>query len=144
MNNINTIQSLTQTTFDSVEGYKVAMEKAESPALTSALDRRLNSRQETLARLNTALERQGENRITSKSMSADAHQMFTSISDAFSDGDEAAAKRVEEGEDYIAGKFKNALDDKELDMESRNLLQGAYQEIAQGERFTDMLEKQYS
>ena len=144
MNNINTIQSLTQTTFDSVEGYKVAKEKAESSALKSALDRRLNSRQETLTKLNTALENQGEDRITSTSMGADAHQWFTNISDSFSEGDEAAAKRVEEGEDYIAGQFKDALEDKDLDAQSRSLLQGAYQEIAQGERFSDMLEKQYA
>jgi len=144
MTNIDILKSLTQTTFDSVEGYKVAMQKAERPALKRALDSRLTSRQETLTKLNTALESQGEDQVTSKSVGADAHQWFTRISDAFADGDEAAAKRVEEGEDYIAGQFKGALEDGDVDAQLRSLLQSAYQEIAEGERFSDMLEKQYA
>lgn len=144
MTNISTLKSLTQTTYDSVEGYRKAVDKADSPALKDALNRRLNSREQTLSKLNSALESNGEERITSSSMTASAHQTFMSIADSFENGNEAAIERVEEGEDYIAGKFRDALEDDNLDASFRSLIQQTYQEISEGERFSDMLEKQYA
>ncbi|AWW74379.1 hypothetical protein CD351_08065 [Erythrobacter sp. KY5] len=144
MTNISTLKSLTQTTFDSVEGYRKAVDKADSPALKDALNRRLTSREQTLSKLNSALESNGEERITSSSMTASTHQTFMSIADSFENGNEAAVERVEEGEDYIAGQFRDALEDDDLDASFRSLIQQTYQEISEGERFSDMLEKQYA
>ena len=52
--------------------------------------------------------------------------------------------RVEEGEDYIAGQFKDALEDDQMEASLRMTLEKAYREISEGERFTDMLEEQYA
>ena len=41
-------KSLTDTTFDSVEGYRQAGEKADSPQLKQALQQRCQSREQTL------------------------------------------------------------------------------------------------
>ncbi|MEE4199923.1 ferritin-like domain-containing protein [Erythrobacter sp.] len=143
-NNISTVKDLTQTTYDSVEGYRKAIEKAESPALKNALNERLQSRQETLTKLNSLLMSNGEERIDSSSVTASTHQTFMNIADAFENGNEAAVERVEEGEDYIAGKFRDALEDNDIDPAFRSVIQQAYQEISAGERFSDMLEKQYA
>jgi uncharacterized protein (TIGR02284 family) len=142
-NSIDTLKDLTQTTYDSIEGYRKAIEKAESPALKSALENRLNSRQSTLSKLNDTLVSNGGERIESSSMTASAHQTFLNIADSFENGNEAAVERVEEGEDYIAGQFRNALEDNDMTPEFRSVVQQAYQEISAGERFSDMLEKQY-
>ena len=99
MNKIDTLQSLTQTTYDSVEGYRKAIETAESPAIKSALQNRLSSREKTLEMLNSSLESNGGDRVNSTSATASAHQMFMSIADAFEDSDENAIERVEEGEE---------------------------------------------
>lgn len=144
MQNIDTLKSLTQTTYDSVEGYRQAIDKADSPALKSAFERRLNSREQTLAKLNTTLETSGESRINSTSMSGRAHQTFLSIADAFENGNEAAIERVEEGEDYIAGQFREALNDNQFEPQVMTVVQQAAQEVCEGERFSDMLEKQYA
>lgn len=144
MQNIDTLKSLTQTTYDSVEGYRRAIDKADSPALKSALERRLNSREQTLSRLNSTLDACGEGRITSTSMSGATHQTFMSIADAFENGNEAAVERVEEGEDYIAGQFRDALNDNQFDSSVLTVVQQAAQEVCEGERFSDMLEKQYA
>ncbi|BDI60806.1 ferritin-like domain-containing protein [Qipengyuania nanhaisediminis] len=143
-NNLDTLKSLTQTTRDSVEGYKKAIEKAESPAIKSALQNRCQSRERVLEQLNAELEKNGCERVTDNSMASDAHQMFMSIADAFESGDEAAIERVEEGEDYIAGKFREAMEDGEVDPSFRQVIQQAYQDVQAGERFSDMLDKQYS
>jgi len=145
MTNIEMLKDLTQTTRDSVDGYRKAAEKAESPALKSALERRRDSRAQTLSSLNRALIDNGEEAVTSESMSRQAHELFTSITDAFSQGDSAVVERIEEGEDYIAGKFKDALeDDAKMAPEFRIVVAAAYKDIREGERFTDMLTEQHA
>ena len=76
-------------------------------------------------------------------MTGEAHQLWMSITDAFEDGNEAAAERVEEGEDYLKNKFESALKDDDLDPQSRMVVQQCYAEISDGERFGDMIAKQY-
>ena len=52
---------------------------------------------------------------------------------------------MEEGEDYIAGKFRDALeDDARMDVNIRSVIEKAYKDIRDGERFTDMLKQQYA
>jgi len=145
MTNIKILKDLTQTTYDSVEGYRNAAEKADSPTLKRALETRLGRRQQTLAKLNTALTNHNEQPINSTSVAGSGHQMYLKIASAFENDNEAAAEHVEEGEDYLAGKFRDALkDDLKHNDPVRPIIEDAYNEIREGERMTDMLEKQYS
>ncbi|WP_435202252.1 ferritin-like domain-containing protein [Qipengyuania sp. 902] len=139
----STFKSLTDTTFDSVEGYRKAAEKADSPQLQQALNQRLQQREETLRQMNAELERQGDDLVTKGTMTGEAHQMFASISDMFESGDEAAAERVEEGEDYIKNKFQEAIESNQLEAQERAVVEQCYNEICEGEQFGDMIEKQY-
>ena len=136
-------KSLTDTTFDSVEGYRQAGEKADSPQLKQALQQRCSQREGTLRQMNAELERQGDELVTKGTMTGEAHQMWQSITSAFENNDEAAAERVEEGEDYIKGKFEQALESDQLEAQERAIVQQAYNEICEGERFGDMIAKQY-
>lgn len=136
-------KSLTDTTFDSVEGYRKAAEKADNPQLEQALNQRCQQREQTLQQMNAQLGRQGDELVTEGTVTGEAHQMWASISSAFEDNDEAAAERVEEGEDYIASKFSEALDSDQLEAQERPVVQQAYDEISQGERFGDMISEQF-
>lgn len=138
-----TFKSLADTTFDSVEGYRKAAEKADSPQLKQALNQRLQQREQTLRQMNAELERQGDELVTKGTMTGEAHQMFASISDMFETGDEAAAERVEEGEDYIKNKFQEAIESNQLEAQERAVVEQCYNEICEGEQFGDMIEKQY-
>ena len=138
-----TFKSLADTTFDSVEGYRKAAEKADSPQLKQALNQRLQQREQTLRQMNAELERQGDELVTKGTMAGEAHQMFASISDMFESGDEAAAERVEEGEDYIKNKFQEAIESNQLEAQERAVVERCYNEICEGEQFGDMIEKQY-
>ncbi|ANU08232.1 PA2169 family four-helix-bundle protein [Paraurantiacibacter namhicola] len=135
-------KTLVDTTFDSVEGYRKASESASSPAMKQALSKRLTERQETLNTLNSELQRQGEELVTEGTVSGELHQAWMKVTDMFQNGDENAAERVEEGEDYLRGKFESALNDDDLQMEERQVVQQAYAEISEGERFGDMVENQ--
>ena len=139
----STFKSLTDTTFDSVEGYRKAAEKADSPQLKQALNQRLQQREQTLRQMNAELERQGDELVTKGTMTGEAHQMFASISDMFENGDEAAAERVEEGEDYIKNKFQEAIESNQLEAQERAVVEQCYNEICEGVQFGDMIEKQY-
>ncbi|MGI8942726.1 MAG: ferritin-like domain-containing protein [Qipengyuania sp.] len=143
MTNTTNLETLTDTTYDSVEGYRKAMEKAENPQLKQALQQRLDRRQETLAKLNAELQRQGGELRTKGTVTGELHRLWLGIADMFENGDEAAAERVEEGEDYLKGKFESALDDKDMDAQQRTVIQQCYAEICEGERFGDMIEHQY-
>ncbi|GMN12347.1 PA2169 family four-helix-bundle protein [Altererythrobacter sp. MTPC7] len=138
-----TFKSLVDTTFDSVEGYRKAAEKADSAQLKQALGQRVQQREQTLANMNAQLQQQGEELVTKGTMTGEAHQMWASITDMFESGDEAAAERVEEGEDYLKGKFESALDSDDLEPQERSVVQQCYAEICEGEQFGDMIEKQY-
>ncbi len=139
-----TFKSLTDTTFDSVEGYKNAAEKANCQQLKQALNQRCQQREQTLSQMNSQLRQQGDELVTKGTASGEAHQLWASITSAFQDDDKAAAKRVEEGEDYIAKKFSEALESDQLEAQERTVVQQCYDEICQGERFGDMIEQQTS
>ncbi|WP_394269386.1 PA2169 family four-helix-bundle protein [Qipengyuania sp.] len=138
-----TFKSLTDTTFDSVSGYRKAMEKANDPKLKQALQERLTKREQTLQKLNAELQRQGDEVVTKGSVAGSLHRVWTDITDAFENGDEAAAERVEEGEDYLKEKFDAALKSGNLHPEEQAIVQACYAEIVEGERFGNMIEKQY-
>ena len=136
-------KSLTDTTFDSVEGYRQAGEKADSPQLKQALQQRCSQREGTLRQMNAELERQGDELVTKGTLTGEAHQMWQSITSLFESDDEAAAERVEEGEDYIKGKFQEAIESNQLEASELQIVQQVYNEICEGERFGDMIENQY-
>ena len=143
MTDLNTLESLTQTTYDSVEGYRKAAEKADSPQLKQALQERCEQRQQSLEKLNSSLSQMGGEPVTSSSISGSAHQMFMSIADSFESGNEAAAERVEEGEDYLVGQFRDALEDNDLSISARQVVQEVFSEVQQGKRFGDRIARQY-
>lgn len=138
-----TFKSLVDTTFDSVEGYRKAGEKADNAGLKAALNKRLGERERTLATLNAELQRQGDDLVTKGTTTGAAHRLWTDITNLFEKGDEAAAERVEEGEDYLADKFREAMKDGDLDPQERTVVQQVMAEISDGERFGDMIEKQH-
>ena len=144
MTTVELLKKLTQNTYDSVAAYREAAEKTESKALEDLLRRRTGERTKVLNRMNDALEERGESRIIDASVSGYAKNFMNSVTAAFVDGDEAAAKQVEKAEDELLESFSNALKSQNIDTSVRMLIETAYRDIREGERVTDMLEKQYA
>lgn len=140
---LTVIQTLTDTAVDSALGYETAAEKAENPGLKRTLLEQAAKRRETVRMLNDEIVRLGGERREKGSTMGAAHRAFTSLATAFSDGNKAAVERVEEGEDYIEKKFREALEHTDLTMETRAVIQRAHTEISAGERLADRLEKQF-
>ena len=143
--NVNTtsIETLIDTTYDSVEGYRKAGETAKSPELKRILSEQAAKRQKTLDTLNAELTRLGGNLVTKGTATGGLHRLWMDLTDLFANGDKVAVERVEEGEDYLAGKFEEALKATDLDPTTRSVIQTALGEVREGERLTDRLEEQY-
>ncbi len=139
----STLKSLVETTFDSVEGYRKAAETANSPQLKGVLMQQAQKRQATLDTLNQELVRVGGDLVTSGTTAGGLHRLWVDITSMFEKGDEAAAERVEEGEDYLSKKFEEALKEGDLDPAVRAAIERAYLEVKEGERLTDQLAHQY-
>jgi uncharacterized protein (TIGR02284 family) len=139
----STLKSLVETTFDSVEGYRKAAETAKSPQLKAVLTQQAQKRQSTLDMLNQELVRTGGDSVTSGTTAGGLHRLWVDITSLFEKSDEAAAERVEEGEDYLVKKFEEALKAQDLDPSARAAIEKAYLEVKEGERLTDQLAHQY-
>ena len=140
---VSTLQTLTDTAVDSALGYEAAAEKAKNPGLKQTLREQAAKRRETVRMLNDEIVRLGGERRERGSTMGAAHRAFTSLADAFQDSNKAAVERVEEGEDYIEKKFRQALDNADLTPETRTVVERAYAEISAGERLADRLEEQF-
>lgn len=144
MNANNTaLETLIDTTYDSVEGYRKASETAKSPELKRILSEQAAKRQATLDTLNAELTRVGGNLVTKGTATGGLHRLWMDLTNLFESGDKAAVERVEEGEDYLAEKFEEALKATDLDPVTRTVVQAALNEIREGERMTDRLADHY-
>lgn len=140
---LSILETLTDTAVDSVMGYEAAAEKAKNPGLKQTLREQAAKRRETVRILNDEIVRLGGERREKGSTMGAAHRAFTRLADAFQDSNESAVDRVEEGEDYIEKKFREALDHVDLAPETRIVVERAHVEISAGERLADRLEKQF-
>lgn len=140
---IKTLETLIDTTYDSIDGYRKASETAKSPELKRILSEQAAKRQATLDTLNAELTRLGGNLVTKGTATGGLHRLWLDITNLFESGDKAAAQRVEEGEDYLAEKFEEVLKRSDLDPTTHAVVQKALNEIREGERMTDRLADQY-
>ena len=144
MNTSETVlETLIDTTYDSVDGYRKAAELAKTPVLKQALEAQAATRQATLDSLNAELVRLGGELITKGTMAGGLHRLWLDLTAMFENGDEAAVERVEEGEAYLAKKFEEALEHADLDPETRAVITAAHAEVRAGARLADRLEAQY-
>lgn len=141
MSNSRTVlETLIDTVYDSIEGYRRAGETASTAGVKNVFGNQIDRRRRTLEMLNQELGRLGGKVITTGTMTGGLHRVWLKITEAFESGDEAAIERVHEGEEYLASKFEAALEHDDLDPQTRSVIERALGEIRQGESLADQLE----
>lgn len=126
--------------YDSIEGYRETLEQTDDRRLKQAFSTRLTKREETLERINNALEHHGESPVDSGSTLGTFHEMWTKLTASVGDGEDAIIERVEEGEDFLKERFEEALEDENLSHKEREVIALCYEEVSRGEFFADQLE----
>jgi uncharacterized protein (TIGR02284 family) len=130
---IHVLNSLIKTTLDSRKGFPDAAEGAENTHFASFFadfaDRRLHA----ASGLQAEVRRLGGNPEDDSSFLAAAHRTFIDLKEMFvSRDDKAIVEEVERGEDYIKGKFEEALADNELSASARAAVEEAFESVRAG------------
>lgn len=129
---LRVINSLIETTIDSVDGYREAAREACIPTLRTLFERRASERQAVVAALQAFVVSKGGKPQDDGTVLAAAHRVFVDLRSALDNGDEAVVKEVERGEDHIKRKYGDALKDIELTPAARDAIENAYASVKRG------------
>jgi uncharacterized protein (TIGR02284 family) len=130
---ISVLNSLIETTIDSVDGYRRSAQEATNSRFSAAFLERANERDQIVSKLRDEVRRLGGNPEDDGSVLAAAHRAFLSLRDKVTGSDDAAViAEVDHGESYLNGKWETALRDDKLSQETRSLVQQSYDSVREG------------
>jgi uncharacterized protein (TIGR02284 family) len=130
---ISVLNSLIETTIDSVDGYRRSAQEATNSRFSAAFLERANEREQIVSKLRDEVRRLGGNPEDDGSVLAAAHRAFLSLRDKVTGSDDAAViAEVDHGESYLNGKWETALRDDKLSQETRSLVQQSYDSVREG------------
>ena len=129
---LRVVNSLIETTIDSVDGYREAGKETQNATLRTLFERRASERQASVAALQAYVVSQGGKPEDDGTVLAKAHRVFVDLRSALSKGDESVVKEVERGEDHIKHKYEDAVKDVELTPAARDVIDKAYASVKQG------------
>ena len=128
-----TLNTLTATLIDSVNGYRDAAEDAGAGRFQQIFRERADERNRLAEELRAEVRRLGGNPEDDGSFLGKTHQRFMDLKTAITGRDEKAIiNEVERGEDYLKEKFEAALNNADLPPESRSVVERVYQSVRQG------------
>ncbi len=128
-----TLNTLTTTLIDSINGYTDAAENAHSPQFQQIFRKLADERSSVVEDLRAEVRRLGGNPPDDGSILGKTHQRFLDLKAAVTGRDDKAIiNEVERGEDYLKEKFEAALKADDLSSESRAAVESAYQSVRRG------------
>lgn len=130
---ITTLNTLTATLIDSVNGYREAAENSDSGRFQELFRSNANERNRIVEELRAEVRRLGGEPESDQSTMGALHQRWLDLKAAITGRDDKAIiNEIERGEDYLKAKFQAALDKGELTGESRSVVERAYQSVLKG------------
>lgn len=130
---ISTLNSLIGTTIDSITGYEDSADNIDNPRLREIFRERASQRQDVVEKLRSEVRRLGGDPEDGGSFLGKAHQRFEDLKAAVTGRDEKAIiDEVERGEDYLKGKWQDALQSGTLKGQAHDLVEQCYQSIKSG------------
>ena len=130
---VHVLNSLIETTIDSVDGYERAAREARNPEFRRIFEERAFERRRVIDDLRQEVTRMGGEVEDDGSVLAKAHRSFLKIRDAVAGGDDKQViDEVERGEDFIKNKYEMAMRDEELTMPARETVTRAYDSVKSG------------
>ena len=138
--NIKTLNSVTKTLIDSCKGYETCAEISDdSYALQSEFNRRQTERKNLINAFQSEVRQLGGEPAENGSMSGAVHRGFTRFSALFRDDEAAAVSALDDGEEFLAEKIEDKLEDGLFNSSTEALLREAHKSAKSGERFADMI-----
>lgn len=131
-NDIRTLNDLIETVIDSADGYQHASRETEHSRFNEIFARRGAERKMLVEQLQNEVRQLGGSPEDDGTLLASAHRMFLNLRHAVAGGDKAVIDEVESGEDHIKRKFEDALAEKDLSQDTRDIIADAYEIIKDG------------
>jgi len=130
---ISTLQTLTTTLLDSVNGYEEAAKHTENPRFQEIFRERSSERRQVAEDLRSEIRRLGGDAPDGGSFMGKTHQTWLDLKAAITGNDDKRViNSVEAGEDYLKEKFETALNSGNLSGETRQAVERAYQSVRSG------------
>jgi uncharacterized protein (TIGR02284 family) len=130
---ISVLNSLIETTIDSVDGYSRSAQEATNSGFSTAFRERAQEREEVVRMLRDQVRSLGGTPEDDGSVLAAAHRAFLGLRDKVTGSDDKAViAEVDHGESYLNGKWETALRDDRLSPETRSLIQQCYDSVRSG------------
>ena len=130
---VGTLETLTTTLIDSINGYRDAAQNAEGSQFQQLFREMADDRSRVVEDLRSEVRRLGGNPPDDGSFLGATHQRFLDLKSAITGRDDKSIiNEVERGEDYLKEKFETALNSQEATGESRAAIERAYQSVRQG------------
>src|SRR5687768_346146 len=132
-NDITVLNSLIETTIDSVDGYRRSAQEATNSRFSAEFLSRADEREQVVSQLRDRVRQLGGNPEDDGSVLAAAHRAFLTLRDRVTGSDDTAViAEVDHGETYLNGKWEAALKDDRLSVQSRSLIQQCYDSVREG------------
>jgi uncharacterized protein (TIGR02284 family) len=130
---ISTLNTLTTTLIDSVNGFEDAAANTENQSFQQLFRERASDRRQVIQDLRSEVSRLGGDPADDASFMGQTHQRWLDLKAAVTGRDDKAIiNEVERGEDYLKEKFEAALNSQDLTGDSRAVVERAYQSVRQG------------
>ena len=138
--NVDVLNDVTKTLIDSQKGYQMVFDLADESHLLREKFRSLAAeRLELISAFQTRVAEYGGDPVTSGGTGGSLHRAWADFTSLFQSDEKTALEAVDDGEDYLAERIGHALDHKELDVSTIELLERARASARYGERFADAL-----
>lgn len=142
---VSVLNSLIETTIDSVDGYRHSAGEATNAAFADIFRRRAGEREQVVAKLRERVRELGGTPEEEGGLLAAAHRRFLSLRDAVTGSDDKAViAEVDRGESYLNGKWEAAIADTELASETQRLIRECYQSVRSGHDQWEQINKSLS
>ncbi|HEX8223697.1 MAG TPA: PA2169 family four-helix-bundle protein [Allosphingosinicella sp.] len=130
---VTVLNSLIETTIDSVDGYRHSAGEATNPQFAEIFRQRAQEREQVVAKLRQRVTELGGTPEEEGGLLAKAHRQFLSLRDAVTGNDDKSViAEVDRGESYLNGKWETALADDGLSVETQRLIRDCYQSVRSG------------
>jgi uncharacterized protein (TIGR02284 family) len=129
---IHVLNSLIETTIDSADGYREAAKETDKTNFRTLFEARSFERQQVASDLQGAVRTLGGDPEDDGTVLAKAHRAFLDVKHALLRDEQAVVNSVENGEDFIKGKFETALEDSAVSATTRETIRRAYTTVKDG------------
>ncbi|HMC92648.1 MAG TPA: PA2169 family four-helix-bundle protein [Allosphingosinicella sp.] len=142
---ISVLNSLIETTIDSVDGYRHSANEATNQRFSESFRNWAQDREQVVTKLRDRVRALGGTPEHDGGILAAMHRQFLSLRDKVTGSDDQSViAEVDRGESYLDDKWQTALNDNELSPETRETIQSCYGSVREGRMQWEQLNRSLS